>query len=77
MYISTGGLSTSDMIFRYLHRHNWIKVAEAGLVSVVCAIIGFLLMFGVNECTNAEPSRRHATTSKVISVFFEFYFFVL
>ncbi|XP_025115195.1 H(+)/Cl(-) exchange transporter 7-like isoform X3 [Pomacea canaliculata] len=54
-------------IFRqkYLHRHNWIKVAEAGLVSVVCAIIGFLLMFGVNECTTAEPSRRHATTSKM------------
>ncbi|KAL8566320.1 hypothetical protein ACOMHN_050438 [Nucella lapillus] len=47
---------------KYLHRYNWIKVAEAGLVSVVSAVAGFLLMFGVRECTTAIPRSSHAIT---------------
>ena len=50
---------------RYLHRHNWIKVAESGLVSVVSAVAGFLLMFGVRECTTATPNDSHAITTSV------------
>ncbi|XP_070203542.1 H(+)/Cl(-) exchange transporter 7-like isoform X3 [Littorina saxatilis] len=50
---------------KYLHRHNWIKVAEAGLVSVVSAVAGFLLMFGVRECTTAKPNSSHAITTSM------------
>ncbi|XP_076449096.1 H(+)/Cl(-) exchange transporter 7-like [Babylonia areolata] len=48
---------------KYLHRQKWVKVCEAGLVSVVSAVVGFLLMFGVRECTTAQPSNHRATTS--------------
>ncbi|XP_025115201.1 H(+)/Cl(-) exchange transporter 7-like isoform X2 [Pomacea canaliculata] len=50
---------------KYLHRYNWIKVAEAGLVSVVSAVVSFLLMFGVNQCSAAKPYNHQAITSKM------------
>ncbi|XP_076470814.1 H(+)/Cl(-) exchange transporter 7-like [Babylonia areolata] len=50
---------------KYLHRYRWIKVAEAGLVSVVSAVAGFLLMFGVGECTSATPRSAHAVTTSL------------
>ena len=50
---------------RYLHRKKWIKVLEAGLVSVVSAIAAFLLMFSVKDCTDAPPDSHHAITTRV------------
>ncbi|KAL8575924.1 hypothetical protein ACOMHN_027322 [Nucella lapillus] len=70
-----GGLTGALFVFmnykltvfrqKYLHRHKWIKVCETGLVSVVSAVVAFLLMFGVRECTAAQPFNSHAITSSM------------
>ncbi|XP_041376461.1 H(+)/Cl(-) exchange transporter 7-like isoform X2 [Gigantopelta aegis] len=50
---------------KYLHRYKWIKISEAGLVAVVSAIIGFMMMYGLNDCVESKPSSHHALTSKM------------
>ncbi|KAK3085494.1 hypothetical protein FSP39_004173 [Pinctada imbricata] len=49
---------------KYLNK-NWIKVVEAGVVSVVSAAIAFGLLVGINDCTTEHPSDHHAVTSKL------------
>ncbi|ESO98209.1 hypothetical protein LOTGIDRAFT_114468 [Lottia gigantea] len=46
-------------------RKKWLKVLESGIVSVASAIIAFLLMYGVNECTDVKPYSDHAITSQM------------
>ena len=55
----------STVYTRYLHKHKWVKVVEAALVSAVSAIVAFLLMWAVNDCTSAVPRSHHAITANV------------
>ncbi|XP_067651760.1 H(+)/Cl(-) exchange transporter 7-like isoform X2 [Haliotis asinina] len=50
---------------KYLHRKKWVKVLEAGVVAIVSAIIGFVLMYFIKDCTEEHPYSHHAITSNM------------
>lgn len=47
---------------------------EAGLVAVVSAVIGFVLLYTIDECVDEHPYDEHAIVSKV--TVFDVIFFV-
>ncbi|KAJ8303245.1 hypothetical protein KUTeg_019641 [Tegillarca granosa] len=53
-------------VFRQKYfRSRWVKVIEAGLVAVVSAVIGFVLLYTIDECVDAHPYDEHAIVSKM------------
>jgi hypothetical protein len=50
--------------FRFI-RKKWLKVMEAGFVAVVTALMAFILMIGIDDCTSTKPFGNHTITSKV------------
>lgn len=53
-------------VFRQKYmRKKWIKVLEAGVVAMVSAVVGFVLMYATNECTSVSPYDDHAITAKL------------
>ena len=46
-------------------RKKWMKVMEAGFVAVITALMAFILMIGIDDCTSTKPFGNHTITSKV------------
>lgn len=46
-------------------RKKWLKVLEAGFVAVITALMAFILMIGIDDCTATKPFGNHTITSKL------------
>ncbi|XP_050395786.1 H(+)/Cl(-) exchange transporter 7 isoform X1 [Patella vulgata] len=46
-------------------RRKWLKVLEAGIVSLAGALLAFLLMYSVDECTEVKHYSDHAITAQM------------
>ncbi|XP_071173086.1 H(+)/Cl(-) exchange transporter 7-like isoform X3 [Mytilus edulis] len=46
-------------------RNNWLKVIEAGVVAMVSALLAFILMVVVDDCTATKPFGNNTVTARM------------